>query len=156
MNKREIALLLSFASTLDGRVPFDEAAVEAWALVLEPSMEGKWAHEYSKRHYGTVDTVLIPSVLNKGWQEVVKARNESRWATSSAEVSDRHCRRSGCQCTHTESCYMGWIDGEDSHKTSPCPICREPLADVLSEIAPLGFRGEHDYARIRNRFREDA
>lgn len=154
MNKSDIAFVLSFASTLDARVPFDEAAVEAWALVLDADMEGKWAGEYVKKHYGRGDDLLIPSVLNRGWQEAKRARAQAKWS-GDAEASERHCRRTGCQCTHTSPCYKGWIDREDNTATSPCPVCRPSLADVLSQVAPLGLREEHDHAMIRNRFRED-
>lgn len=154
MNKSEIALFLSFASTLDGRVPFDEAAIEAWALVLEKDMEGKWASEFVKKHYARGDDMLIPSVMNRGWQESKRTRAQAVWS-GDAEASDRHCRRTGCQCTHSAPCYRGWIDKEDNSSTSPCPVCRRSLADVLVTIAPLGLRDEHDFAAIRNRYRDE-
>lgn len=154
MNKSDIAVMLSFASTLDGRVPFDEAAVEAWAVVLDPDMEGKWAADFVKKHYGRGDDLLIPSTLNRGWVEAKRARAQAKFS-GDAEASDRHCRRTACQCTHTSPCYRGWIDREDNSATVPCPVCRRSLADVLLSVAPLGLRDEHDHAAIRNRYRDE-
>lgn len=37
---------------------------------------------------------------------------------------DSHCRRKGCDCTHDEGCYRGWIDAPDGSSTLPCFICR--------------------------------
>jgi hypothetical protein len=147
MNTKEIAVMLSFASTLDGRVPFDEVGVTAWAHVLEPDIENRWAADFVKRHYGRTSDMLIPSVLNKGWLE--HKRNQR---LTTLTTSESHCQRLGCTCTHTDACFKGWLDIED--RTVPCSICRSSLAVVLQQIPPLGHRQEHDEARIRNRFKE--
>lgn len=146
MNKRDLAQLMAFASTLDARVPFDEAAVYAWAIVVAENMDAAWAGEFVKRHYATTNDMLVPSTLNKAWKD--------RQRAIPPEVGYAHCQRGGCVCTHTEPCFKGWMDRPDNTATVPCATCRPSLAKVLREVAPLGLRGEHDHAQIRNRFQE--
>ena len=152
MIKREIAIMLSFSSTLDGRVPFDEAAVEAWSLVLDADMDARWASGYAKKHYAKTDDIIHPSGFNKAWADA--KRNRAALAlTIDKELLDRHCQRANCSCTHTGTCYRGWIDAAES-STSPCPVCRSSLSNVLALSPPLGLRTQHDYDLIRNRYRE--
>ena len=71
MTKAQIAELLAFAATLDGRLPYDDGGVEAWAAVLDESIEGLWAVEFVRHHYGRTDDFLSPAVLNTAWHKHV-------------------------------------------------------------------------------------
>ena len=62
-------------------------------------------------------------------------------------------RKTGCRCTHGESCYKGWIDFEGASYTVPCGVCRADLRDALAKVPPLGEREQHHYESIRNRHR---
>jgi len=72
---------------------------------------------------------------------------------SSAEKLEAHCGKADCRCVHASGCYRGWVDSASDDKTSPCPICREDLARVLSEVGPLGQRSFGDSSKIQNRGR---
>lgn len=66
---------------------------------------------------------------------------------------DSHCGKAGCNCTHTGGCFKGWIDSD--YETRPCKNCRDSLTDVLALIPGPGHRSTADFARIRERFRDD-
>jgi hypothetical protein len=70
-------------------------------------------------------------------------------------VLERHCGFKNCVCRHESRCFKGWIDREDGTATSPCPICRQSLALVLSEVAPLGHRTDKDHSQIRSHAKSD-
>ena len=69
MNITEIAVMLTFAASLDGRIQPDEGTVMAWSNVLDNRMDAFWASEYVKKHYGRTGDMLIPSALNKAWSD---------------------------------------------------------------------------------------
>lgn len=66
---------------------------------------------------------------------------------------DSHCGKAGCSCTHTGGCFKGWIDSD--YETRPCKNCRDSLTDVLALIPGPGHRSTADFARIRERYRDD-
>jgi hypothetical protein len=78
VTKAQIAELLAFASTLDGRLPTDSGGVEAWALVLDEGMDAMFALEAARQHYADGDFMLTPAHLNKRWRDYRKARAETR------------------------------------------------------------------------------
>ncbi len=128
MNNQQLAVMLSFASTLDGRVPCDEAAVMAWAAVVDTDIDTSWAADFVKKHYGRTDDMLVPSALNRSWRQHRATQQAARIATSGG---DRHCQRTGCPCTHSEPCYKGWIDREHESVTAPCSVCRPTVLEAL-------------------------
>lgn len=71
----------------------------------------------------------------------------------SKEMLEAHCGRGGCLCAH-RSCFKGWIDSDDT--TAPCPVCREDLSRILSQIPGPGHRGEADFRAIQFRHSKNA
>lgn len=147
MNHKEIAIMLTFASTIDGRLQPDQATVLAWAEVLKPDIDHKWAAEYVKKHYGLMDAMLVPSALNRAWGERKRLTHEARITPTNV---DSHCGRSGCGCEH-RVCYRGWIDLND--RTGPCSNCRADLAELIAHMPPPGSRNAADQSAIQNRYK---
>ena len=148
MDKQTVAAILLFASTLDYRLNNEPDTVEAWAMVLDPEINEHWASKYARDHYRKSQTALTPSMMNLAWRE-----HQALLSVSSGDL-DAHCGFHNCQCAHIEPCYRGWLDGADSSYTSPCPVCRGPLSQLLDELPPLGYRTPADNSRIRNRNKE--
>ena len=67
-------------------------------------------------------------------------------------ASNRHCGVKDCMCSHSHGCFKGWIDQVDG-PSRPCPVCKEDLAQIISEIPAPGHRSIGDYARVQSRFR---
>jgi hypothetical protein len=71
------------------------------------------------------------------------------------EYRESHCGRRGCECTHDDGCYKGWVDhlpgayGTYDH-TVPCRNCRPVLWQRIQEIPPPGQRTPADLAHIRH------
>ena len=149
MDKIAISAMLTFASTLDYRLNNEPDTVEAWALVLDENMNQHWAAKFVRTHYKRSQTVLTPSMINQAWQE-----HQSLLAGNGTGELDAHCGMTGCMCSHVAPCYRGWIDNEGVAFTSPCPVCRGSLSQLLDELPPLGFRTQADESRIRNRFKD--
>ena len=149
MLKHEIAQMLLFASTLDYRINNEPDTVEAWSLVLEEEMHGPWAAKYVKNHYKRTTAAITPALINEAWHD-----HRLRLVNKEFEVTEAHCGFMACACMHISPCFKGWIDRDDNTAVSPCPVCRGDLSRLLDEIPPLGFRQEHDYARIRSRGKE--
>lgn len=103
MNTTEVTIMLTFISSIDGRLQPDEGTVLAWMQVLASDMEAKWASQHIKNHYGKTGDMLIPSNLNRAWHMYKQTR------MLTAPDIESHCGRSGCPCTH-RMCYRGWID----------------------------------------------
>lgn len=152
MNRTEVAAMLTYVNTLDGRVGYDVPTVQAWSDVLIGQIESGWAATFVRKHYATSNDCITPSWLNKGWRE----HESFMQARALVENSEAHCGKVGCRCTHSEPCYKGWLDRDGENVTAPCPKCRQSLWEVLMEIPPLGMRSDADSAMIRNRFRETA
>jgi hypothetical protein len=158
MNDTEVLALLIYANELDGRHAPNEAKVYAWQEVLEENAQGMpldFAKDVVKKHYAIHETMLSPSAVVRAWKDAKRMRAEARMALQESNI-DAHCDRQGCLCTHEADCYKGWIDGKDTHRTVPCPICRASLSEVLNKIAPLGMRTANDMAMIRNRDKDHA
>lgn len=151
MREVEVARLLAFANGLDQRQGIDTVKVQAWFAQFQqeaPSMEYLWAERYAARHYSEPEKgMLTPGHLVKAWREHLRLKADREFVTE----NDAHCGHAYCACTHTGPCYKGWIDNDEGRTTAPCRVCRESLAKVLGEIAPLGYRSAHDQSRIRNR-----
>jgi hypothetical protein len=129
MNITEIAVMLTFAASLDGRIQPDEGTVMAWSNVLDNRIDTFWASEYVKKHYGRTGDMLIPSALNKAWSD------HSRLKVLNQPDLDSHCGKTGCKCTH-RLCYKGWIDPDPNIDTKyltveKCVVCR-PAVTVSS------------------------
>jgi hypothetical protein len=125
MNITEIAVMLEFVASLDGRIQPDEATVIAWSTVLDKRMDGNWASEYVKNHYGKTGDMLIPSSLNRAWGE------HARIKVLTQPDNDSHCGKAGCRCTH-RLCYKGWIDPDPNLEVKyltveKCVVCRPPV-----------------------------
>ena len=149
MNKSDISAMLIFASTLDGRIPYDPQAVEAWAQVLNNRIDTGWAAQFLKSHYGKADDLITPSHFNRAWSDYERYKVINH----SGEKNDGHCGKAGCRCVHTGQCYRGWVDSQTEGMTAPCPICRQELYDTLSTLPAPGKRGDADQSRIQNRFK---
>ena len=148
MTPIEVAGLLAAVSTLDGRVPESQAAVEAWLAVLDGDMTGEFAMSYAKRWYGDKDEAMTPASLNKAWRDdrrVQRARDSALTARPGGGIP---CPFPDCACTHDNGCVAGWLDKPDG-PTSPCPVCRPGLRDLLTDIAPPGQRTGNDFATLR-------
>jgi hypothetical protein len=104
MNITEVAVMLTFIGTLDGRIQPEEATVMAWSNVLDDRIEAQWASDYVKNHYARTGDMIIPSSLNHAWSE------HSRLKVLTQPDNDAHCGKPGCRCTH-RLCYKGWVDG---------------------------------------------
>jgi hypothetical protein len=125
MNITEVAVMLTFIASLDGRIQPDEATVIAWSNVLDSQMETTWASGYVKNHYGKTGDMVIPSALNKAWGD------HSRLKIINHVDLDSHCGKPGCKCTH-RLCYKGWIDPDPNIEVKyltveKCVICRPPV-----------------------------
>lgn len=153
MKDTEVLSLLIYANELDGRHAPNEAKVFAWSEVLNESAPGMpldFATGVIKKHYSKLEVMISPAVIVKAWHDYRRVRADAALSMDAANA-DRHCKRSGCMCSHTEPCYKGWVDPPSNDRTVPCPVCRRDLLDVLDRIPPLGLRGEHDYALLRTR-----
>jgi hypothetical protein len=149
MKNSEIAIMLTFVNTLDGRIQSDDATILAWAEVLSKTIDAAWAAEYVKSHYAKIDTMLHPSGMNRAWAE----RTRYQIASKPDKVNlDRHCGRSMCPCNHT-ACYVGWIDFDGADFTVPCGNCRADLLRVIESIPAPGSRNASDQATIQNRYK---
>jgi hypothetical protein len=151
VTENDVLGLLIYANELDGRHAPNEAKVYAWKEVFDsgaPGMDAQFAKDEIRRHYSLTDEMVSPAKIIKAWKVKQRAQREAR-AAFEGDTYERHCQRGGCRCTHAEPCFKGWMDSDT--ETSPCPMCRGDLADVLLTVAPLGRRSEHDYAAIRSR-----
>lgn len=150
MTDQEILTLLIYLNELDGRHSPNEIKVKAWADVFSesaPDMPLQFARSAARKHYSLLDDMCTPAVIVRAWKRNNSGKHDG------SEVSDAHCRKAGCSCSHNV-CYRGWID-LDNGTTKPCGVCRDSLARVLAEIPPPGMRSDHDFSRIRNRFNQD-
>lgn len=145
MRNSEIAIMLTFVNTLDGRINPDDATVISWGNVLTKDMNATWAAEFVKKHYGKTGDMLIPSMLNKAWYEHKSIHQSAQIDRTTLEA---HCGKSGCTCNHT-ACYKGWIDTETT--TSPCGMCREELYTLIMTMPPPGLRNSADQAVLQGR-----
>lgn len=155
MNEKDTLALLIYCNELDARHSPNEMKVRAWHDVFRESCSGMtlaFASDVARKHYSLVDAMLTPNVFVKAWNDHVHARAIGSLQMD-VEQMDRHCKRSSCQCAHTDPCYRGWLDN-DKGTAVPCPNCRSSLARVLGQIPPLGMRNDHDMAKIRNRYVE--
>lgn len=153
MNEKDVLALLIYCNELDGRHSPNELKVRAWHDVFRASSQAMtlpFAQEVARNHYATIEAMITPNVFVRAWRAHQQARSN---LAVDRDMADRHCRRSNCQCVHSEPCYRGWLDN-DRGVAVPCPVCRGSLARVLAEIPPVGMRQEHDSARIRNRYAE--
>ena len=151
MNDNDVLGLLIYANELDGRHSPNEAKVYAWQEALEAgarTMTVEFAKDFIRKHYGTTDAMLSPSMLVTAWNKSRRIAAEARLALE-GNSAETHCGRGGCMCTHDDPCYKGWIDTDSS--TSPCPICRTDLSFVLAKVGAPGNRTEADFSLIRNR-----
>jgi hypothetical protein len=149
MTPIEVAGMLAAVSTLDGRVPESQAAVEAWRAVLDGDMQGDFAMSYVRQWYGNKDEPLTPASLNKAWREHRRVETNRRAIKDRPEHLDIiKCPFPDCVCTHDNGCVAGWMDKQDG-PTRPCPVCRPGLSDILTEIPAPGSRSASDSAAIR-------
>lgn len=153
MNRTQVGTLLDYVNGLDPLWSNSEERSLAWFDLFQkeaPGMDYAWAEKAVARHYAVPERgTLVPGGLVAAWHDHQRARMDNDAAEA---VSDAHCGRAGCACTHTGVCYKGWIDSPDG-PTAPCRVCRASLAEVLDEIPPLGERSAADHAKIRNRHR---
>ncbi len=63
MDAREAALLLSYASGVDGR-EVGEAASRAWANIIDPTITLDQAFRYVDAHYGQSRWPIMPADIN--------------------------------------------------------------------------------------------
>jgi hypothetical protein len=151
MSDNDVLGLLIYANELDGRHAPNEAKVYAWKEVFDesaPGMDAQFAKEAIRRHYSLTDEMVSPAKIIKSWNTKRRAQQDAK-AAFQGDTYERHCGRGACRCTHAEPCFKGWMDSDEA--TSPCPMCRGDLVEVLLRVAPLGSRSEHDYAAIRSR-----
>lgn len=150
MNESDVLKLLVYANELDGRHSPNEVKVMAWREVFDAEaadMPVTFAKDQITMHYARTDLMLSPAVIVAAWKQNTRNRREA--LLSGQGAIEGHCGRGGCQCTHSESCYKGWIDHDRG--AEPCPVCRPELTDVLHSIPEPGKRNEHDLAKLRNR-----
>lgn len=59
--------------------------------------------------------------------DVARVARQVRAEQAPAEITggsfSRSCPFRGCQCTHTDGCVRGWLEGDDGAAV-PCPVCR--------------------------------
>ena len=150
MNDNDVLALLIYANELDGRHSPNELKVRAWREVFDseaPGMTVDFAKDQVTRHYAITDVMLSPVVLVTAWKQHSRTVSESRLVARGA--SEAHCGRPGCDCVHSDGCFKGWLDRDDS--VAACPICRPTLADALYKMPPPGQRSERDFSVLRNR-----
>lgn len=77
-----------------------------------------------------------------------------RWAPG--EYRESHCGRPGCECTHADGCFKGWVDhipgerGDGAYDVAiPCRNCRPVLHQRVRDIPPPGERTQADIDSIR-------
>jgi hypothetical protein len=78
------------------------------------------------------------------------------------QVAGAHCRRAGCQCTHTDGCDGGWIEvapaeapdpvlfGEQEApavedqggRVRPCPMCRPTVVEIVDAASTRRAAGQ--------------
>lgn len=59
------------------------------------------------------------------------------------------CPFPDCVCTHDQGCVAGWIDSPDG-PTSPCPVCRPGLKDMLTDMPEPGQRTGSDWVAMQD------
>lgn len=151
MNTQEAAALVGLIAQYQPQAITPEAAV-AWREAVDEDVDFGWAMRWVKAWAGKrVDQNdrLMPGHLNRAWLDARSIERSRRDIATQRELLDSHCGRGGCVCTHSSGCYKGWIDGDNTHRTSPCHVCRPALADALAGVAPPGSRNESDWSRIR-------
>lgn len=154
MRQAEVAALLVYANGLDQRQGTDDVKVQVWFDFFQseaPDIDPAWAKGVIAHHYGQSSDMLTPAHLTTAWRKRKRLRAENE---ASGHAGEAACPFPGCMCAHTDGCFKGWLDGDGSGPTSPCPICRPSLATVLAQVGDPGTRTAADSAMIRNRFSE--
>jgi len=149
VNKTEVAALVALLNRTNPLNTFDEAKVDTWFVVFKeeaPDMEASFVMRWAAKRASSTDDLTLPSHVVKAWKDHKVYQHD---VTLVGTQSEAHCKQPDCQCTHTGGCYKGWFDSD--YTTTPCPVCRSSLSLVLQEVAPLGYRTEVDYTRIRTR-----
>lgn len=155
MRQTEVAALLVYANGLDQRQGTDDVKVQVWFDFFQtecPDIDPAWAKGVIAHHYGQSSDMLTPAHLTTAWRKVRSARREREAVES--HRTEAACPFPGCRCAHIDGCYKGWIDGDGTGPTSPCPICRPSLAEVLDRVGSGAHRTPAESAMIRNRFQE--
>lgn len=145
MNKADVPMLLSALGQFQ-YVEADPVAVEMWAAALDYDMTLPFAVEFIAKWYGELRTdkqTLKPGAFNAEW------RDRRRVLPTGPVDGDRHCKRGGCRCSHTDPCYRGWLEGLDV--ASPCRVCRFDLFEALSRVPSRANRTLVDMAAVRDR-----
>lgn len=148
MNDVEIATMLAACNTLDGRVSSDVNAVEVWREVIDDDIDPQFAGEHVRRWYGNNDDPMTPASLNKAWRDDRRVQRAKAKAGPGRPGGGIPCPFPDCVCTHDNGCVAGWLDKPDG-PTSPCPVCRPGLRDLLTDIPGPGDRTGNDFATIR-------
>lgn len=157
MTDEDVLGLLIYANELDARHAPNEAKVYAWNEVFTdaaPNMPIAFAKEVIRAHYGKHEHMISPAIIVKAWKDNRRMKANAALALDADNV-DAHCGMKDCHCTHTKPCFKGWIDGGEPH-TTPCPVCRRSLSEVLSRVSVLGARTDYEQSMIRQRFYEGA
>ena len=128
MRKIELAEVLLRAKTMDPRVNNTPEAVDSWWEVLPEAMTQEWAYQYLAGFYGSHDDMLLPSHLVVGWKV--------HTAGGAEFLNPRHCGRVGCECSHEDPCFKGWVDAPrgglaEGAATQACGVCRGEQAARL-------------------------
>lgn len=143
----DATLLLAFIGQLDPvALPAKESDLQAkslaWAATIV-NMPLREAQMIATQHYARSSEPITPSHINAAWSD-----RQAVERMSHTELTDSHCGRSGCPCTHAAGCYKGWIDREGA-STTPCRQCRPWTAERVSNVPGPGFRHAGDSARLR-------
>lgn len=138
----DVKNMILVAHQYDQRHEVTEAKIASWHLLFTeqaPTMTAQWAQRQVVAHYARTDMMLVPSKLVREWKDTLHATRIH------ADDIDAHCGRSGCTCTHNDTCYRGWVDLVDDNgahlRTAPCPVCRPQLQQLLKNLPDPGKRG---------------
>jgi hypothetical protein len=148
MNVTETRELLAYITKASPSTRFQPGAEEVWAQALA-RYQPRTVLDAVKRLVERQTWISLADVVG----ETRTVLDERKWS-GQTEVSDGHCGRAGCRCTHDGDCYKGWLAPPFVHRPgpiSPCGTCRTDLADALATIPAPGNRNTHDHARLHGR-----
>lgn len=147
MTPDNVALLFDYCAvfdpTLQSATREDQALkAHAWANALVSAMPLDFAMTFVTRHYSRSAERITPSMLNQAWAD-------DQAPVPPGTLSEAHCGRTGCECSHTGSCFKGWHDEPDARTTTPCGRCRPWTARRVADAPPPGRRNDADQYRLQ-------